>query len=134
MRKNGFTLIEMLAVLVILGILSVVAIAGTMKYLEQAKKQTMNDYEVSMYNAARNYLIKNTGKIPNSGSTNYINLATLIDSGYIKALKDPYNKSENCNESLSKVTITNNGDVGVNADLVYTVFLKCSKEETKIYP
>ena len=51
MNKKGFTLVEILAVVAILSIMSGVAVAGVSKYLSQSKSQAYESMEKSAYDA-----------------------------------------------------------------------------------
>lgn len=60
MKKKGFTLVEMLAVIVILGILSGVAIIGVTRYLKQANEDEVNIMRSTIVSSFQNYRVKNT--------------------------------------------------------------------------
>ena len=61
MKKNnkGFTLIELLAVIVILAILVAVAIPSVTKYLNDARKRSMQNEAAELVTAARTYIVAN---------------------------------------------------------------------------
>lgn len=61
MKKNnkGFTLIELLAVIVILAILVAVAIPSVTKYLNDARKGSMQNEAAELVTAARTYIVAN---------------------------------------------------------------------------
>lgn len=61
MKKNnkGFTLIELLAVIVILAILVAVAIPSVTKYLNDARKGSMQNEAAQLVDAARTYIVAN---------------------------------------------------------------------------
>ena len=64
MNKKGFTLVEIITTITIVGILSAVAIPMVNKYFLSAQKKTYDTYVETLYNATRNYLEKNTLFIP----------------------------------------------------------------------
>ena len=61
MKKNnkGFTLIELLAVIVILAILVAVAMPSVTKYLNDARKVSMQNEAAELVTAARTYIVAN---------------------------------------------------------------------------
>ncbi len=61
MKKNnkGFTLIELLAVIVILAILVAVAIPSVTKYLNDARRGSMQNEAAELVTAARTYIVAN---------------------------------------------------------------------------
>ncbi len=132
MNKKGFTLVEIITTITIVGILSAVAIPMVNKYFLSAQKKTYDTYVETLYNATRNYLEKNTLFIPattNSKDDLTVLASTLLDEGYIDALVDPENKNLECDYDNSKIIVHNNDTSKKNPDLTYNVTLKCSKEK-----
>ena len=125
MRKNGFTMIELIATISLLGILTVLAVTSVLKYLEQAREGTYHDFEETLESSASNFLIEHTGNIPDQNESIVIDARRLICDGYLKNLKDPRNQDLTCNDD-SYVVIERKNDVSYNMDLTYHVCLSCS--------
>ena len=75
MKKNGFTLIELIVVIAIIGVLAAILVPAMLGYVKKSKITTANTTAKSIYNAlnssltdmdGEDYLIKNLG----GGSTN----------------------------------------------------------------
>lgn len=119
MKKDnkGFTLIEMLGVVVLLGILGTIAVAGTSKYLEQSRKKSFLMMSQSIYEAAQNCQVQAKCSVGTYSSND------LIKMGYLTELKNPRSSQPNCTAS---VLIT---EVGTSSteykEYNYKVSLKC---------
>ena len=93
-NKKGFTLVELLAVIVMLGIIAFVAIPAVSSYLISSKNTTYSTYEKSMVDAAKNKIIEciagnDQCELPDGETEQRISLGSLIDGGYIDNMKDP---------------------------------------------
>ena len=128
-NKKGFTMIELLATIIILSILMALGVVSIQKILNKAKKSNYQDFEKTLKSSTSNYLIEHTGDIPNIGSTFRINANDLINKGYLKTLKDPEKQNADCN-SGSYVIVKRNADKNFNMDLEYHPCLKCSRYKT----
>lgn len=128
MNKKGFTMIELMAAITLLGIMSTLAVVSVSKYLNKSKKTVYRDYEDTLKNATTNYFLDHTGLLPeiNDASGTKVLATTLINEDYLENMKDPTNKSFNCNNN-SYVIVTRKDNVGFNMDLEYRVCLVCSK-------
>lgn len=128
MNKKGFTMIELMAAITLLGIMSTLAVVSVSKYLNKSKKTVYRDYEDTLKNATTNYFLDHTGLLPeiNDVSGTKVLATTLINEDYLENMKDPTNKSFNCNNN-SYVIVTRKDNVGFNMDLEYRVCLVCSK-------
>ena len=88
-NKKGFTLVELLAIIVVLGIVASVGIYAINSSLKKAKEKT---YQVTIKNVesqANNFLTENAGKlffISTGENTEYqcVTIQDLIDFGYLK--------------------------------------------------
>ncbi len=128
-NKKGFTLMELLAVIIILGVLMTLGVVSVQKYLDQARNASYDDFERTLKASTTNYLIEHTGEIPTIGSTFRINATDLINNGYLKTLKDPDKPNSDCNSS-SYVIVKRNSNTDFNMDLEYHPCLKCSRYKT----
>lgn len=133
MKQNnkGFTLIEILAAVVLIGILSGVAITGVNRYLEKTRQQAYEAIEETLYGAAQNYIIDRGVLVSTSGLT--LQSADLISKGYIKKLEDPgKNDGSQC---TGYVKVTRTAKTGSALDeYKYEVHVQCAAYvNTKTY-
>lgn len=106
MKKDnrGFTLIEILAAVTILGILSAIAMASVNKVIQKGKEQHYATAEKQMELAGQSYVQQNRSALPKAiGQKTKIPLSILISKNYIEPIKD-YN-DQDCNENDSYVQI-----------------------------
>lgn len=131
-NTNGFTIIEILAVVIILGILVTVGIVGVTKYIEKSKARTYESYKYDLSGAANNMMIDclnsngDACEIPAYGTSIKVTHQDLVNRGYSKPLKDP-EADGYCDTSY--VIVTNEGQSVI--DLKYQVCLFCSKYQSK---
>ena len=95
MKKNGFTLTELLGVITVLGLIALIVFPNVNKSIKNSKKK-LYDQQVSLIEKnARRWGVEHSDLLPNSGSIYYLNLEELITGGYIsqKTVKDPRDNS-----------------------------------------
>lgn len=141
MKNNkGFTMIELLAVVTIMGILAVIAIPAVTKYITKGQNQAYETMKKSTYIAAENYMMDNPGMLEVNETTS-VTASKLVQLDYLEYLVDPASKNsaKRCDEyPESKVVIERkyNGPDGL-PDYTYTVYLKCpsfSTVKNEVYP
>ncbi len=127
-KRKGFTLVELLGAIVILGILSTIAILSLTKVLESSHKKYY-DTQVKLFQAAgQTYFSDHKDLLPTINfGINQVDLGTLIDQGYINEIVD-YNKEE-CYKDKSYVTVTRRGP----SSYVYQAFLSCKNRKAQTY-
>ena len=128
MNKKGFTLIEMLAVVVLLGLLMGLLFPAVSKYIIGTRDNTYTVYEADMKTSAQNLMTEcveanDTLCIPKSGKSKKITLSELIATGFTDKLRDPKDDSKDCDPFESFVMVDNEGDNTVS--LKYDVCLVC---------
>ncbi len=101
-NKKGFTLVEVIAVVVILGVMLTAAIVGYSKYIEKSKKNYYEKQKDLVTQAGRDYFNDNRGRLPiNISEENCVLLSTLINNKYIDDVLG-YDKKA-CDKGKSKV-------------------------------
>lgn len=121
-NKKGFTLVEILAAIVILGILTGVAIVSVSYILSKSKAGFYKNLENQLILAAKSYYADHRTLLPqNIGQKRQVNLETLIKNNYLKRgdVVD-YGKSE-CDTDSSYIKVIKSS----NKDYIYTIFLQC---------
>ena len=122
MKNNkGFTLVELLAVVTILGILSSIAIIGVSKLIDKSKKDADEQQKQALIMAAKSYFQDNRGKLPRGdGASSSVTANDLKTSKYLKEDIIGSNK-KSCMDN-SSVTIKKDGN-----KYVYTATLDCGE-------
>lgn len=144
-NKKAFTLVELLAVLVILGILMSIGVGAYSRYQKQSKDEAIEIAENSMKSSAANYFINCTtsygGKnkelckryqMPyDRGDVTKVWLRDLISESILDPISNPYQKGQHCNANTSHVLIRNRADSDKNLDFEYIACLDCGNYRTK---
>ena len=120
--KKGFTLVELLAVIVILAIILAIAVPTISSMIDNSRFNTYKNQQALMKKSAMIYLSSNTNLYPtDEGEDIYIPLSDLMNNGNISTIIDPKDKSV-CNASTSGVKVINLG----NNQYGYETYLNCS--------
>ncbi len=90
MKKNAFTLIELLSVIAILGIIAVIAVPSLIGELKNSKNNAFDTVKKIIISSAKNYVIDNNVALPESISINL-----LCDDNYLTCpVLDPTDNTE----------------------------------------
>lgn len=124
MRNNkGFSLVELLAVIAILGILSGLAIMGYTRYIESSEKKALKIFKDSVISATDNYMFDHPG-------TSSVTIQELIDGDY---LEKPDNKLFK-DEYRGKVNVKEIGDDSALSKYEYTINMCIGEDFYTYYP
>jgi prepilin-type N-terminal cleavage/methylation domain-containing protein len=85
MRRQGFTLAELMGVIVILSIIAIIIVPTVEKNLQNSKTITCESQEKSILEAAKNYLNNNIASCAvNKGEVCNVTVYTLVQNGFIE--------------------------------------------------
>ncbi|TSI07704.1 type II secretion system protein [Lysinibacillus sp. BW-2-10] len=88
-NEKGITLIELLAVIVILGIIAAIAVPAIGNMIENSKKDAHIANARAMIEAARLHSIEDSSLRPSKGKRVFVSLGYLISQGYIDKIESP---------------------------------------------
>ena len=129
MKNKGFTLVELLGVIVVLAIVGGIATLAITNYLGNSKEKVYRNYVATLKTTVEDYLIddfaKNGNLLPNVGGSRTFTLNDLIHAKVIEELKDP--NGGTCNQTTTKVTVKRDVDTDINFNLTYDVYLDCPR-------
>ena len=105
-KEDGFTLVELLAVIVILGIILAIAIPAIGNVIQNSRDKAAEQEKALVLDAARLYLVGEDKTVPTGDTGLEIDIETeLIGRGYL----------ENADKLTGTVTVTK----GTNGNLIY---------------
>ena len=132
MNRKGFTLIEILAVIIIIGIVAIISIPTVSQYIKSAENTTYKSYENSMKEATKNRITKclvdndSSCVLPEKiDEKRIVYLSELIDNGFLDEMKSPETK-ELCEIDVSYVEVKKTG----LSDYDYVACLYCGDYTT----
>lgn len=96
--KKGFTLVELLAVITILGIIALLVSTSVIGTLNKTKSSLSTTQITTIEKAAEKWSIVNADKLPLDSSEYSVDINTLANDGYLDSsdLKNPKNNSKIC--------------------------------------
>ena len=87
--KKGFTLVELLAVIIILGVIAIIAVPTVYKVVKDSKNDLYEEQVAQIEGAAKRWAVDNA-----SGDTYTVSITDLINEGYVEN-KDLYDPRDN---------------------------------------
>lgn len=88
MNKKGFTLVELMGVIVILGLILVISIPTIINTLRESEIEEVEIFKQELYMAAESYYLENIHRFDFSvNPTQNVYVNELIDEGYISGTR-----------------------------------------------
>ena len=110
MNKKGFTLVELLATIIILGLLTLLASTSVTKVLKESKGDLYKTQIKLVESAAEAWGAENIDKLPNAGECKYLTLKNLQDYGLIdKDITNPKTGKKIDNNINIKISTSKTG-------------------------
>lgn len=121
--KKGYTLVEVLAVIIVLSVIGLIAIPAVRTSVETSKQKAYNSQIEIIKNEAKKWAATNNELLPVDNSVYKLSIRTLISDGYINntengKLKDPRDETKNID-----------GCVYISYEELYNQYLYEYKEE-----
>ena len=111
MDKKGFTLTELLGVIVIIGILLILIVPGIINRLSNSGDKAKDTENELIYNAADQYIRENPNEYPPGKSGRYcITIQSLVDDGKLAAPVTDVNTGKDITNMSVMVTIYSTGN------------------------
>lgn len=124
MNNKGFTLVELLGVITIVGILAVIASASITRYITKTRFNSYINMSETAYIAAQNCVI--AGKC-NVGDT--VSTSELISNSFLSELVSPISSHANCSGNVQIKQVTSSTTEYNNYE--YVVSITCPKYTPK---
>ena len=114
-NKNGFTMVELLAVLVVLAVITAITMPVITSTLKESRESSYDRQLDVIIDGAKSYGAKNIGNLPSIGSSKTITLRDLKDEGFVEEdITNPETKK--LFADTMEIRISNN-----NGDIEYTI-------------
>ncbi len=124
MKRNGFTLIELIGVLTLLALIALIALPNVDSVIKKSKKNSLNAVKKTLETSTRSWITDNKDLFINSGDVITITLRDLKEAGLVDFdIKNPVSQACLSNEnqiSIKWVKDLNNNkyEITVNEDLM----------------
>ena len=103
-KKKGFTIIELLATIIIIGLLVSIAYISVTSILDNGDNNYYKSQEDMLVLAGREYYADNRSELPDDiGDTSTVPLEKLVEEKYIDSITDE--DGNDCNGTTSGVTV-----------------------------
>ena len=112
MKKSGFTLIELIGIVVIISLILLIAVPSINSVIEQGEENKKQEALNNIYMATENYLMANYDEyssLDNIGASEYIYVMDLINQQYMDIDELNPNDDESF-DSKDVVKVTRNED------------------------
>ena len=126
LKKNGFTLVELIAIILVLSIIMTISFTSLSKTIENSNNQKYDTLIKNIETACENYvnlpgIYRNVDSVINSNGSYEVTMNDLINASVIDEI--PINPKNNKKMKNGKIIVTKNS----NNELVYKVEIEWEK-------
>ena len=101
MKEKGFTLIELIAVIIILGVIAVITVPSVNRAIEKSKTKSLEEQIDRIISSAKNYAIDNSDKLPIVNNEQMlIKVSDLVETGFLEEIPKSPVTEEDLNECI----------------------------------
>ncbi len=119
-NQKGLTLIELLAVIVILGIIAAIAVPAIGGIIDNSKRDAHAANAIQMINAAKLAVVGDSEARPANGQSTYLSLGWLVAQGYLEEVRDPDGTEDNYEPGSDGIVNVAHDDEPTVTDSGYT--------------
>lgn len=121
MKEKGFTLVELLGVIVILGLLTIVTVPPLLNQIKKSKDKLSSATIKILSAATEQHIDEHPSSYPiKTGNVYCITLKTLTDYGHLKSPILDASSGDEVNETTNSMKVTINGLNNYKIELVET--------------
>ena len=118
MNKKGFSLVELLGTITIMGILMGIAIGAYSRYIDSTRKKAYETLVKSSISAMEEYIVDHP-------TATTVTINDLYEKDYLERPTDPASSGNICDGKVTRTTTGAGGDSSILPDENYTVGLCC---------
>ena len=148
MNNKGFTLVELLATMVVLALIFGIVIVNVQNFLTSTQDKVFTRYEETMQTAAIEYIV-DTGDLPTTSIPVCVKLSTLTkgdptkkEAAYLDPFENPGNSNDDCMansfvyvevdpDSANRNRTDDSGHTDNNKKYTYKVCLSCDNYKSE---
>ncbi len=127
--KNGFTLIELICVITILGLIALIAVPTVNTMIQNSKKEAYEEQITTIEKTAKTYMSKNSLELPRDDEVVCVSIETMQKAGLLSKedIENPlYKKGSDVSDEKNE-TFTGGVNVSWNGNkYLYEYVTSCS--------
>ena len=127
--KNGFTLIELICVITILGLIALIAVPTVNTMIQNSKKEAYEEQIVTIEKTAKTYMSKNSLELPKDDETVCVSIEKMQKGGFLSKedIENPLYKKGSTVAEEKNATFSGGVNVSWNGNkYIYEYVTSCN--------